>query len=205
MNHIEYMKEKQVKSVLDIGANVGSFSLGIKTFLPDIDIFMIEGNPFCDAELKNKNIPYTIACLSDSEKFIKMHINKNNIRCTGTSYYKETTHHYDDADYINVNAKLLDNIIHETFGEYKQFDYVKMDTQGSELDIIRGGRKTIDQAKYIQIELSLIEYNKGAPLKNDVISFMESIGFKQDILINKHHWDQDPSKDCIQEDWIFTR
>ena len=150
---IDFMKAHEVKSVLDVGANVGHFSSILKHYIPEMDIFMIEGNPFCDMPLKNTNLPYEICCLSDTEKFIKMFINKNNNVCTGSSYYKETTKHYDDADYVNVNTQLLDNVIQKKFRKQKAFDYIKLDTQGSEIDIMKGGPETTRQARYIQVEL----------------------------------------------------
>jgi FkbM family methyltransferase len=205
MDVIHFMMANNVKTLLDIGANVGHFSQSITSKNPNIQIYMLEANPFCEPFLQRTNIPYDIACLSDSEKFIRMYINKNNAVCTGASYYKETTKHYDDAEYVNVNTKLLDDVIFSKFGEYKQFDYIKMDTQGSEIDIIKGGSKTIDQAKYIQIETSLMEYNKGAPLKDAVVEFMGTLGFKPSVLVEKHYWNQDPNDKLIQEDWIFTR
>lgn len=204
-NIINFMKNYNITSVLDIGANVGTFSQTIKISIPEIDIFMIEANPFCEPFLLRSGIPYIISCLSDKEKYIKMYINKNNSVCTGASYYKETTDHYKDAEYVNVNTNLLDHIILARFNDYKTFDYIKMDTQGSELDIIRGGTETINRAKFIQIELSLVEYNAGAPTKDVVIEFMKSIGFKPTVLIEKHYWNQDPNDKLIQEDWIFSR
>lgn len=202
---LEFMRERSVNSLLDIGANIGLFSQTVRKYLPHIDIYMLEANPFCDNFLKSTGIDYDITCLSDIEKNVELYVNRNNFVCTGASYYKETTQHYDNATLVHVDAKPLDQVVFNRYQEHKAFDYIKMDTQGSELDIIRGGRKIIDQAKYIQIETSLIEYNKGAPLKDEVMLFMDSIGFKPALLVEKHYWNQDPNDKLIQEDWIFTK
>lgn len=201
----DYLRKNDVKTILDIGANVGAYSMVIKELLPEAYILMLEANLFCAPFLEKTGIPYDIACLSDVEKSVKMYVNKKNVVCTGTSYYKENTEHYSEEDYITVTTRTLDNVIISKYGEQKKFDFIKMDTQGSEKDIINGGKKTIDAAKFIQLELSLIEYNKGAPLKNEMIDFLFSLGFTHSMLVDTHYWNQNPNEKAIQEDWIFIR
>lgn len=201
----DYLKTNNVKTILDIGANVGAYSLMMKQLLPEAYIFMLEANLFCAPILERTGIPYDIACLSDVEKQVKLYMNRKNMACTGTSYYKENTEHYSDNDYINVNTRTLDNVIISKFGVQKTFDFIKMDTQGSEMDIIKGGKKTIDAARFVQLELSLIEYNKGAPLKNEMMDFMYDLGFSHSMQIDTHYWNQNPNEKAIQEDWIFSR
>ena len=195
-----------IKSVLDIGANVGNFSAVLKHHIPELDIFMLEANPFCDNMLRRTGLPYEIACLSNEKKEVKLYVNRKNMICTGVSYYQEQTIHYSPEDFMTVESKLLDEVILEKFGSQKGFEFIKMDTQGSELDIIRGGMKTIEQAKHIQIETTLIEYNKGSPLKDEVIKFMSDLGFKQNEKVEVHYQNHNPATGVIiQEDWIFSR
>jgi FkbM family methyltransferase len=202
---IDYLTTNNVKSVLDIGANLGTYSLYLKNKLPHLYIFMLEANLFCAPVLQRTDIPYDIACLSDTEKQVKLYLNRKNVACTGTSYYKENTEHYKEGDYINVNTRTLDGVIMSKYGQYKEFDFVKMDTQGSELDIIRGGLNFFSKVKHIQMEISLMEYNTGAPLKDEVFDFMNNLGYKPQIMVDQHYWNQNPENDVIQEDWIFSK
>jgi FkbM family methyltransferase len=192
---------KDTKTFLDIGANIGNFSLSVRNSFPDIEIFMIEANPFCDSALQQSGIPYEIVCLSDTEKQVKFYFEDNNFRGTGASYYLEKTEHYSRQNFTVMDTKLLDDVILSKFGEYKKFDFIKMDTQGSELDILRGSNKTVEQAKYILIETSIIEYNDKAPLKDEVMSYMSYLGFQATNLVEKHYH----KGTLVQEDWIFTR
>jgi FkbM family methyltransferase len=194
-----------VKSALDIGANIGHWALGVHSYNPKVDIFMIEGNPACAEYLERTGIPFKIACLSDVEQKVKMYVNKNNEVCTGVSYYLEQTKHYTEDNFIEVDTRLLDDVIVAQFGEIPSFDYIKMDTQGSELDILEGASRTIEKAKFIQIEMSLIEYNKDSPSKQKVTEYLEHIGFYPNHLIERLHWEMNPAKDVIQEDWLFGR
>lgn len=201
----DFIVQNNVQSVLDIGANAGNFSVTLKTNKPDLDIFMIEANPWCVNFLERTGIPFEIACLSNEPKEVKLYLNRANWICTGVSYYQENTQWYSSGDFTTVEAKTLDFVIYKRFGHQKKFDYIKLDTQGSELDIIRGAPKTIKAAKYVQIELSLIEYNKGAPLKDDVVNFMKELGFNPTLMVEKHFWNQNPAEQLIQEDWVFSR
>ena len=63
-----------------------------------------------------------------------------------------------------------------------------MDTQGSELDILRGGKNLISKASAVILEISYFEWNLGAPLADEIIDYMESIGFKEFIEIGEHYW-----------------
>lgn len=201
-----FIVENKIKSVLDIGANVGNFSAVLKHHIPELDIFMLEANPFCDNMLRRTGLPYEIACLSNEKKEVKLYVNRKNMICTGVSYYQEQTIHYSPEDFMTVETKLLDEVIFEKFGNQKGFEFIKMDTQGSEIDIIRGGMKTIEQANHIQIETTLIEYNKGSPLKDEVIKFMSDLGFKQNEKVEVHYQNHNPATGIVvQEDWIFSR
>lgn len=203
---LQFLNDMSITSVLDIGANVGNYSQTIKHFFPNMDIFMLEANPWCDSYLRRTGIPYEIACLSDEVKDVNLFVNRKNMVCTGVSYYKEKTEHYSEEDFMITKTKKLDDLILEKFNEQKMFEFIKMDTQGSEVDIIRGGSKTFEKAKHIQIEMTLIEYNKGAPLKDDVTKFLNELGFKQSLLVEPLYKDHNPSTGIVvQEDWIFSR
>jgi FkbM family methyltransferase len=193
INIINFLKEKNIKSVLDIGANVGNWSSYIKQELPYMEIFCIEANPACEKFLIEKNLNYNIACLSDTNKNIKFYIDPTTQVSTGCSYYLENTKYFIDESYIILETKKLDHTISNFY------EYIKLDTQGSEIDIIKGGKNVISNAKYIHIETSIIEYNKNAPLKEEVFQFLKDLNFKPLYLVENHYMDGN----LIQEDFIF--
>lgn len=197
-NTLKFIHQNNIKSILDIGANVGNFSRIIKFYFNDIDIFMIDGNPFCDAMLNRMEIPYKIVCLSDKKKEVEFYIEDSNFVGTGASYYLEKTEHYSLRKHIKTQTELLDDVV-----DNKTFDLIKIDTQGSEIDVMKGGTKTISNAKYVLLETSLIEYNEGAPLQNEVFDFMSSIGYDKHSLLEVQHRNHNPANEVIQEDWIF--
>jgi hypothetical protein len=54
---------------------------------------------------------------------------------------------------------------------------LKLDVQGFELEVLRGGRRTLELSEVVIMEVSLLPYNDGAPLFADVVAFMNEEGF----------------------------
>ena len=77
--------------------------------------------------------------------------------------------------------------------------FIKIDTQGSEMDIFNGGQRVMHAARFIQLELSLIEYNQGAPLMNTMMRYMYANGFR----LSAHVEDHVMNGELIQQDFIF--
>lgn len=197
---LDHIGRNNISSLIDIGANVGNFTCLVKSFFPNIDVLMIEANPFCDNMLKRTGYPYEIVCLSDSKKEVKFFFEDKNMIGTGASYYLEQTRFYSMQNFTMMETETLDELL-KTKYDSKSFDFVKMDTQGSEIDIMKGATETMSKAKHVLLETSLIEYNAGAPLKQDYFDFMSQIGFKPVEMVEEHY----SEGRLIQEDWIFSR
>lgn len=169
--------------ILDIGANVGGWYRECKSYYPYSEILSIEANDECEEILKTVNPNYKIALLAKDNEIYKYYKNKDVYSSTGNSIYKELTPHYTDDNtyFVEIQGVLLDDLLLKQ----NPFDLIKMDVQGAELDIIKGGYFTCINAKGILLEVALKEYNQGAPLYDEVIDYMKSIGFKQvEVLEN---------------------
>jgi FkbM family methyltransferase len=186
------------KSILDIGANVGQFYNEIKNIFPNSYYYLIEGSESCEVVLETLNVDYSICLLSDSEKEVDFYIRKNEPRCTGNSIYRENTSFYDNDQILieKKQTKTLSNLLNN-----QKFDLIKIDVQGSEIDIINGGLDIIKEAKGILMEVSLMEYNQNAPTKEFVYEYMDNLGFKPVELIgNINH---PLTYELIQQDILF--
>lgn len=196
---IKQTVENSVSSILDIGAHMGEFTKGMRRVLPFANYHMIEANPECEESLKGVGfVPYTIVLLSDTPRRLQYYINKQDKMSTGNSYYKELTHHFSEDNLVQVDmeSQALDDIFPN-----EVFDLIKVDTQGSELDILRGGSELVSKATYILLECSIELYNEGAPLIDEVIAYMNSIGFVQDAVVGEHYLEDV----LFQQDVIFKK
>ena len=189
------------KDVLDIGAHTGQFYKWAKTAWPYCNVFMIEANPLHENTLLNLTAntkdEYMISALGDKEREVTFYTRSDKPHTEGNSYYKEANY-WDIPQLVQketVTLKKLDDI----FDEEKVFDLVKMDTQGSELDILKGGKKLITKATAVILEVAYIEYNLGAPTSDEVIKHMNSIGFEEIMSIGEHYEGEEVS----QKDLLF--
>lgn len=186
------------ESILDIGANVGQFYSEIKEIFPNSYYYLIEGNDSCKVVLETLNVDYSISLLSDTEKEVDFYVRKHEPRCTGNSIYRENTSFYDDDQIVILKkqTKTLSNILNN-----KVFDLIKIDVQGSEIDIINGGLEIFKNAKGVLMEISLVEYNQNAPMKDFVYEYMSKIGFLPfENIGNINH---PITHELIQQDILF--
>jgi FkbM family methyltransferase len=186
------------KSILDIGCNTGQFYRDIKQIFPDAYYYLIDGNDKCEEAIKNLSVDYSIALLSDSIKDIDFYTRISEPTCTGNSIYRENTLFYDD-DQIFIEKKTTTTLNYLLAD--KIFDLIKLDVQGSEIDIMNGAIEIIKQASGIILEVSLVEYNQGAPLKSTVVEFMNNLNFKQTEIIG--YINHPITHELIQEDILF--
>jgi len=186
------------KKILDIGANNGQFYNESKNIFPDAYFLLIEGNEYCEPSLKLLGVDYKISLLSDSIKEVDFYLRKQEYTCTGNSIYREKTSFYDDNEII-IEKKItntLSNILNEEY-----FDLIKIDVQGSEIDIINGGLDIIKNCKGILMEVSLEEFNEGSPTIEFVDEYMSNLNFEKiEIINNLNH----PIKHTlIQQDVLY--
>jgi len=181
--------------ILDIGANIGQFHQAVKTWLPNSFVYSIEANPLCIKELKKVTNDYLICLLGNETKHINFYTNISDIISTGASYYLENTEYFCEDNILTLNLKMqrLDDL------NLEPFDFIKIDTQGSELDIIKGGLNLIKQSKHLLIETTTKGcYNLGSPCGKDVLEYLWGEGFKEiDSLSYEEH------NEVVQEDILF--
>jgi FkbM family methyltransferase len=203
MNIQDYLKELSKKykpnSILDIGAHYGEFSKFCRSLWKDVELLMIEGNSECEYILDQLPFDHCIVLLSDTNREVTLHLNPNNLSCTGTSYYKERTRHYKNSIEVKKNTYTLDEVVEDID---KKYDIIKIDTQGSELDIIKGGLKTVKDSSYIIMEVPTLQYNEGSPLFDEIVKYMNNIGFSDYEIIEEHKW-MDSNENTFEFGSIF--
>ena len=199
------------RTILDIGANVGNFTRQCKQIWPLTNSIMIEGTRECSFALSTIGEEFYIELLGDEDgkkvTFYKTKVSDTN---TGNSIYKENSVHYNDEKVIKEQRRLvkLDSLLGNFPGV---IDFAKIDTQGSELNILKGGTKILSKCKYILVEVSLKYYNEGIPLKNEIVNFMSLMGYNNREVVETHVWnsaevvDDIKMGDIYQEDIMFIK
>lgn len=187
----------KLRTVYDIGACVGDWSRDVKTHaLPFSDYVLFEANRDYKEDLKQSGFRHYMICLSNPGRGQVDFYNGKN---SGDSYYKETTSNYDNQSSIRVYPWTLDALALDE--EIPPPDFIKLDTQGSELDILMGGEKALAHASVVHMECPIIQYNRGAPTIQDKIDFMLRRKFIPIRIWDIHVWEQT----LLSLDMMFMR
>ena len=198
-NFISELKNRGlvIDVVYDIGAWQGDWSRTVKqAVLPDSEFILFEANPAYRDALANSGFRAFNTVLSNPERNEVEFYNGTN---TGDSYYKETTTHYDNQGSIKLPCRTLDSIIEEHNLPCPNF--IKIDTQGAELDILTGAQNILNRVDLIYTELPIVCYNKGAPNLQDYLEFFKQHRFVPIEVFEKHYADNI----LIQMDIMFMR
>jgi len=161
-----------VKSLLDIGCHIGEFAQTMNLNLRLNKVLCIDFNASVAEHITDKGFEFVCCPLSDQIKTATLYYDKDNRMSTGNSIYLEQTRHFVDPVEEKAICYPLDLL---AIGNY---DLIKMDVQGSEYDVVDGGRDTIQHAKLVVLETQIKEYNAGAKFQNEIADLMQSLGFR---------------------------
>jgi FkbM family methyltransferase len=186
------------KNILDIGANKGKWTLEIKKkVFPKAEYTLIEAIDYEELEklsVKHDNINYKNILLDEIERLVTWYEKRN----TGDSIFKENTGYFDDCKEIKRSATTLDLI----FNKNEVFELIKIDCQGAEIPILKGGNSLVQKSSVIILEVPFMgEYNIGAPNFYEHINYMENIGYRVFDIVELHRVDNI----LIQIDIIFIK
>jgi FkbM family methyltransferase len=165
--------------VVDIGAYRGEWTEMARAIFPEAAFLMIEAQESQREILervKTRNgsaVNYRISLLgSESREGVDFH--HYDMAPTGASVLVAQA----GAPGRPVKRKMepLDSVLK---GEgFRRPELIKIDVQGYELEVLKGGREALRAAEAVAMEVSLLELYKGNPLLHEVIAFMHERGFQ---------------------------
>ena len=180
---MDNMKPGEV--VIDIGANVGMYSL-MSSVGRDTKVYAFEPeagnyNLLChNIKLNNVADKVTAFCAGnlDYDGFSVLNIAEKRDKGPGGSCHTVDEEVNFDLSPMNVTFKQgINTVMLDTFCKQMNItpDHIKMDVDGLEHRVINGGIESIEKSKTVIIEL-----NTNLKEHNDAISKMKSLGFKLD-------------------------
>ena len=188
-------------TIIDVGVANGTPAL--YNCFTDSYILLIE--PLKEFEenmisiLKKRRGSYVIAAAGSTSGKVKFNKHLNHL--SGSSLYKETMGIEADGQETTVPMIRLDDILKEKslYGPY----LIKIDTQGSELDVLDGFGESLLETEVVVLEVSMYGFMKGAPQFYDVVQYMKQRNFvAYDIILG---WNR-PLDDALgQVDIVFKR
>jgi hypothetical protein len=96
---------------------------------------------------------------------------------TGNSIMKENTVHFDPEHSQEVILQLttIDLIVERN--KLGKIDLLKLDVQGAELLALQGAKNTMRHVEVLMAEVSILQYNKGAPIFHKLQALLHSYDF----------------------------
>ena len=149
--------------ILDVGANIGWFSLLFSRYGPaNIQIFAFEPDPL-NYELLKKNVQQNsatqITCCSEAlsdkveKKTLYLYPSKNRGR--------HSLLPINQGQQVEVSTTTLDTFLEEHKLDYDRVKFVKIDVEGYEYFVLKGGQQLLEYAPIIHTEFSPTYMERG--------------------------------------------
>ncbi len=184
--------------IVDIGANTGEWTRTALSVWPTARAIMVEPNALHADGLRtlagvlNATVSTDLLGADDGRE-VEFHVMEAG-SATGSSVFPERS---DVARAVERRRlRSLDSLL---AGE--PADVLKLDTQGYELEILKGAVRTLPTAKAVILETSLIEVNEGCPLLHEVVAYMHERGFVVLDILETHRRRADAT--LLQIDLLF--
>ena len=185
INYLQYMKTDlniNPKIIYDIGACVLHWTNEAKRVWDNSVYYAFEAMSATEFLYKEQDIKFHLGPLGSND-YEEVTFYENLEHPGGNSLFKENSELSPMADVLFPEDKkvtkvmrTLDSVVKENNFPYP--DLIKMDIQGAELSVLKGATKVLQNCNHLILELQHVDYNKGAPKANEVIEYLESIGFK---------------------------
>ena len=182
--HLQKLKQNgfNPKLVVDVGTSNGEFYNECRKVFTDAEYLLFEARKIeettIEATIKDVEPKPTLfydTLLSDWETEVVFHKMD-----AGSSVFEENTR-FPKIQEIK-KTKRLDSILMKLFQEKPELHnpgaFLKIDTQGSEIDILSGLTQLRPIFEVVQLEVALLEYNKKAPTVAEVHQVMNSYGYQ---------------------------
>lgn len=174
-----------IRTILDIGANNGEVAEFLSTYFDARQTIAIEPLPGCAAQIRQRekkirNLTVFECAVSDREERAVLFENAYApassllpVSKISTDEFPQTANH---QRAVEVTVRRLDDLIDP--GILEEVVLIKIDVQGVEDKVIRGGEKAFRAAKFVLIEMSFVPMYDGQPLFEEVHELLVNFGFR---------------------------
>jgi FkbM family methyltransferase len=198
--HVDYLTRLKMEGfqpsvIYDIGACVLHWTNEAQRIWNTAEYVLFEAMDSCEFLYQERGLTYHMGLLSN-ESGKEVNFFQNDFHPGGNSYYRENEEvnpeaplYFNDSHIKKLTSFTLDEVC--KLRGFPAPDLIKMDVQGAELDVLKGAAKTLRSARHVILELQVVEYNKGAPLRDQVIAYMDQQGFNCTGLFSNNGPDGD--------------
>lgn len=208
--------DKKLLRIIDCGAYKGNFTEEFQISFPNTSALCIEPSPqtfsILNQKFKHKkNVILENKGLYSSTKEGNLNINEsdktNSLLKMDKNIPKVQIKFHKNKNSKMVKLVTLDSLTekHHWLGKTSlNIDLLKIDVQGSELDLLLGATKTLSKTDNILIEIHFIRSYEKSPLFSEIYSFLCNKGFIFKRFYDLVHDPQDRTR-LIYGDALFSK
>lgn len=200
------LRKNNIRTVIDIGANRGQFSLAARNAFPNARIISFE--PLSEpAEIFRaifKDDPLvTLHEMALGQEISETVIHVSNADDSSSllpisDLQNELFHGTSEKEIRKVDVKPLDAVLSRS--DMQSPVLLKMDVQGFEKEVLLGCESLLDAFSFLYIECSFVELYEGQSLAHEVIAFLHEHGFGLAGIYNMNY---DQKGLAVQGDFLF--
>jgi FkbM family methyltransferase len=181
--NLPWIRELEISTILDIGANTGQSTVALSKLLPNAKIYAFEPIPECFVKLEkrfenNQNVQtLNLGLGADSGEimFEKNEFSPSSSFLKMTDIHKKAFPFTEKSQEIAVKIEKLDLIAKSL--DLQGNVMAKIDVQGYEDRVISGGEDTLKKCQVIIIETSFDELYVDQPLFPEIHQRLSKLGF----------------------------
>jgi len=175
------------KTVLDVGAAFGGFTLQARAAFPESRVLMVEPlSEYREAldriAQPQSGVELAAVAATRVPGEVTIHVHPDLV---GSSLYLE----HEDSSVNGVPRTVPGATLDELWAERELEGpaLLKIDAQGAELAIMSGARRVLDATEYLLLEVVFFDVFEGGPELHDVFAFLKERGFVPYDLYELHH------------------
>lgn len=193
----------------DVGG-AGGLQPRWKLFEKNIKIIFVEPDKRSSQELKKMNCEVIEKGLWSEKTRKKFYLTK---KSQTSSIYKPNrvyvdlfpkADRFDIVDTIEIDLDVMDNFIKEL----SQPHFIKLDIQGSELEVLKGSKNTLKNVLGLEVEINFKYMYENIPLANEIENFLINEGFVLNDYLSFIRWERDDHRgfgEITHGDALFLR
>jgi FkbM family methyltransferase len=162
--------------VIDVGAYIGEWTRGFKRIFPSACILMVEPQPGHLERLRAVAAAFNgvelapVLCGAQERGSVPFHM------CESASSVLMESARPTVVSTISVPMTTLDKFTANAV--FARPDFIKLDVQGYELEVLRGAELALASAEAVLMEVNLLGILDGAPLFHEATQLMSERGFQ---------------------------
>jgi FkbM family methyltransferase len=206
---LSFLHSHNINTVFDVGANTGQFASEIRAVLQSAQIYSFEPVKKVYAELQHnmqsdmrwKGFNVALGEKKGSARITVSPYSPSSSLMPKSELLNQTFPHTRGGTEETITVETLDEVAQSL--PLTQNILVKLDVQGFEDKVIKGGNAVLSKTKVVITEASFFPIYEGQPLFDDIYTLLKSLGFKyHGGLHSKPH---PKTGEILFEDSIFIK